>query len=428
MEAISQRVVVIGAGVTGITTAYALARRGFSVTVVERLGGPALETSRANAGQRSYGYVYPWASPAMLKHALPWLLSRDGPLKIALPPSPQTVRFLARTLRFIFSKGLYLSNKRAMLELARYSRDCFIALEQELNLSFDGQHRGLMELASSARVLNDLKVTARLLTELGVDNQLLSSEQVRQVEPGLTGKAPVYGALRILGDGTGDCHHFTKALAVECERLGVAFQYDTSVTDAELDGGRIRSLVVAPAGAKTPQKLEGDHFVLCAGCDSREIGEHLGETLPIYPVKGYSLTAPLLDPARGPQSTVVDDRFKVVVTRLGDRLRATGFVELADRQRNIPEQRLNTLRRAIASRFPGASDWDTAEPWTGFRPMTPDGPPIIGPGKRANLFLNTGHGTFGWTLSAASAELTAQALTGETPAVSLTSFRPGRFR
>ncbi len=430
MSKTPQRIVVIGAGVIGVTTAYALARRGFKVTVVERLAGPALETSRANAGQRSYGYVSPWADPGMLKHALFWLLKTDGPLKIAMPPSLSTLRFLAQTLRFIFSKGLYTENKRAMLRLGAYSRECFMALEEELALPFDGGHLGLINLASDAPTFDKLRATADLLAELGIPHNWLTPEQVRQIEPGLTGDAPLYGALQAAGDGTGDCHRFTLSLADACEKLGVEFLYGQTVIDGELNGQRIESLVLATDGsaeAQVRQKVEADQFVLCAGCDSCAIGALFGERLPIYPVKGYSLTAPLDNPDRAPRSTVVDDRFKVVATRLGERLRVTGFVELADRQRDIPERRLATLRRAAASRFPGAADLDNADAWTGFRPMTPDGPPIIGRGKQDNLFLNTGHGTFGWTLSAASAELTAQVISGEEPAISITPFNPGRF-
>lgn len=426
-----KRIAVIGAGVTGITTAYALARRGHQVTVVEKLLGPALETSRANAGQRSYGYVSPWASPFMLKHALPWLLRADGPLKISMPPSAATLRFLARTLGFIFTRGLYTRNKRAMLELAAYSRDCFLALEGTLGPSFDGGHGGLIDLASDAATYRGLESSARLLDEMGIACQLLEPEAVRRLEPGMTGTAPLFGALRCETDGTGDCHRFTQALADHCASLGVELRYGQTVTGVDLDRTRVRAITLAPSSrspASPSQRLEADQFVLCAGCDSHHLGKMFRERLPIYPVKGYSLTAPIGDPDRAPRSTVIDDRFKVVATRLGERLRVTGFVELTDRRREIPRQRLETLRRAVATRFPGAADLATAEPWTGFRPMTPDGPAILGPGKMGNLFLNTGHGTFGWTLSAASAELTAQSLSGERPALGLEPFSPDRFR
>lgn len=426
------QIAVIGAGVVGVTTAYALARRGHRVTVVERLSAPALETSRGNAGQRSYGYVYPWASPAMLKKALPWLIKPSGPLKMHLPPTPWTLRFLAATWRFANQPGVFATNKRAMLRLGAYSRQCFLELENTEPLAFDGQHAGLVDLASDAATAESLKATAGLLSELGVDHQWLTPEALYDVEPGMRGGAPLVGALRIPGDGTGDCQHFTQALAARCEALGVQFRYNVEARDVVRDRGHIRALMLAATEGEASQEpqtpsLEADAFVLCAGCQSRGLGRALGIDLPIYPIKGYSLTAPLKDAERAPRSTVIDDRYKVVATRLGDRLRATGFVELAEFDRNIPLSRLATIRQAVESRFPGAADLDHAEPWTGFRPMTPDGPPIIGQLKRDNLYLNTGHGTFGWTLSAASAELIGQLVDGDTPAVDLTAFRPARF-
>lgn len=422
-------VAVIGAGVVGVTTAYALSQRGHEVTVIERLEAAGLETSRANAGQRSYGYVYPWAAPAMIKKALPWLLQQDAPLKMRLPPSPETLRFLIMTWRFAQAPGLFDTNKRAMLRLGSYSRQCFQALEAELGLEFDGDHGGLMELASNEHSLKGLQVNAGLLNELGIDHELLDVEETLEREPALADHGPLLGALWLPGDGTGDCHRFTQALAAVCESRGMRFHYGAKVIGSERDKGHIRALRLEPSSAQdeVPERVEADAFVLCAGTESHRLGDLFGARLPIYPVKGYSLTAPLLDPERSPRSTVIDDRYKVVATRLGSRLRATGFVELADFDRRIPESRLATIRRAIESRFPGAADLESAESWTGFRPMTPDGPPVIGEGKRNNLYLNTGHGTFGWTLAAGSAQLIAQVIDGEKPATSLEPFRPGRF-
>ncbi|APX93407.1 FAD-dependent oxidoreductase [Halomonas sp. 1513] len=421
-------IAVIGAGVVGVTTAHALQQRGHRVTVVESHAAAGLETSRANAGQRSYGYVYPWASPAMLKKALPWLVKRDGPLKLKLPPSPHALRFLAATWRFAQQPGLFEANKRAMLRLGAYSRQCFEALEAEVPLAFDAGSGGLIELASDVESLKALQVNAGLLGEMGIAHQLMTAAEVAEREPALAGSQPLVGGIWLPGDGTGDCHRFTQGLAASCEARGVRFLFETQVTGAERDGGgHLRALTLASRDGEALEPLAADAFVLCAGTASQRLGEMFGARLPIYPVKGYSLTMPLRDAARAPRSTVIDDRYKVVVTRLGERLRVTGFVELAEHDRQIPGQRLETLRHALASRFDGAADFDRAESWTGFRPMTPDGPPVIGEGKRNNLFLNTGHGTFGWTLSAASAQLIAQLIDGDKPALALEAFRPGRF-
>ncbi len=416
------RVVVIGAGVTGVTAACALARRGHEVTVVERLEAAAMETSRSNAGQRSYGYVYPWAAPAMIKKALPWLIKTTGPLKMAMPPSFTTLRFLLATWRFAHAPGLFERNKKAMLRLGVFSRQCFLELERTLPLSFDGGHGGLIDLASDQATAEGLKESMGMLDELGIGCQWLTPDALLEQEPGLKGGAPLAGALRITEDGTGDSHQFTQSLAEQCREKGARFLFDSVVTDVRKTGGRIGAVVL-----ESGEELEADAVVLSAGCESRFLGETLGLNLPIYPVKGYSLTAPLDDPSRAPRSTVIDDRYKVVATRLGDRLRATGFVELTDFNRRIPESRLATIRTAVASRFPGAADLEKAESWTGFRPMTPDGPPIIGRYGFENLYLNTGHGTFGWTLSAGSGELIGQLVDGETPAVDLSAFDPARF-
>ena len=419
-------VVVVGAGVVGVTTAWALRQRGYQVTVVERLEQAGLETSRANAAQRSYGVVYPWASAAMVRKALPMLLNKDGALKMAMPPSLTTLRFLFDTLRFAYSPGLYGLNRRAMLRLAMHSRDCFARLHDTLDLAFDGEHGGLLHLASSPAALAEYRGTKVLLDELGIANRLLTPAQVREAEPGMTGSGPLHGALSFDTDGTGDCHLFTQALARACEAEGVGFRFRTGVRCLVADDHRVSAVELQREGG-APETLAADAVVIAAGCASPGLLHGLGMRVPIYPVKGYSLTTEMTDLSRGPRSTVHDDYFKVVSTRLGERLRVTGFVELSGFNRDIPERRLDTLRKSVAARFPGAADLTDARQWTGFRPMTPDGPPMIGRGPRENLFLNTGHGTFGWTFSAGSAELIAQVIDGETPALNLDPFRPGRF-
>lgn len=421
-------VVVIGAGVIGVTTAHALSQRGHQVTVVERLAAAGLDTSRANAGQRCYGYVYPWASSAMVRKALPWLIRRDGPLKLHMPPSLDTWRFLASTWRFAQTPGLFDDNKRAMLRLGAYSQQCFQVLEDTLELSFDGAHDGLMELASDASAFETLEANAALLNEMGIEHRLLDVAEAVEREPALAGHGELTGALYLPGDGTGDCHRFTQALAAASARQGVRYLFDTRVSGALYERGHLHALELVRESDGSPcAALAAEAFVLCTGASSGQLAERFGMRLPIYPVKGYSLTAPLVDPDRAIRSTIIDDRYKVVMTRLGDRLRATGFVELAGCDRRIPDSRLKTIRHAVATRFPGAADLDAAEPWTGFRPMTPDGPPVIGVGEYRNLFLNTGHGTFGWTLSAGSAQLIAQLVDGERPALPLAPFRADRF-
>ncbi len=420
-------IVVVGGGVVGMTTAYELNRRGHQVTVLERHGVAGNETSKGNAAQRSYGVVYPWADPAMVFKALPWLFKQDGPLKLRVPPSVETLRFMFATLRYAWSPGLFGLNRRAMLRLGMHSRERFLTLEKELDLAFDGAHQGLLHLASTPEALEGYRATHELLNELGIPSRLLTPEEVREVEPGMVGDGPLYGALRYDTDGTGDCHLFSRELAKACEENGVTIRYNVEAEELIAGDNKVRAVTLRRAGGLL-ETLEADAFVISAGCWSNHLVKPLGLDLPIYPVKGYSLTVPLKDPARAPVSTIHDDNFKVVSTRLGNRLRATGFVELADFNRDIPEARLATIRKSVESRFPGCADLDAAESWTGFRPMTPDGPAIIGRGPRDNLYLNTGHGTFGWTLSAGSADLIAQVIDGKEPAVCLDAFRPQRFK
>lgn len=420
-------IVVIGGGVVGMTTAYELNRRGHSVTLIERHGIAGNETSKANAAQRSYGVVYPWADPGIVLKAIPWMLKQDGPLKLRFPPSLETLRFMVSTLRYAWSPGLFGLNRRAMLRLGIHSRARFLALEDELDLAFDGDHRGLLHLASTPEALAGYRATHDLLNELNIPSRLLTPEQVREAEPGMVGNGPLYGALSYDTDGTGDCHLFSRALAKACETRGVKVRYNMEAERLIDDGQRVSAVMVRDQGG-TPATLNADAFVISAGCWSNHLVQPLGMHLPIYPVKGYSLTVPMKDPGRGPTSTIHDDNYKVVSTRLGNRLRATGFVELADFNRDIPEARLATIRKSVEFRFPGCADLDAADTWTGFRPMTPDGPAIIGRGPRENLYLNTGHGTFGWTLSAGSADVIAQVIEGDEPTICLDAFRPGRFQ
>jgi len=419
-------IVVVGGGVVGVTTARELVRRGHRVTVLERHALAGNETSKGNAAQRSYGVVYPWADPHIMFKALPWLLKTDGPLKLRMPPSLAALKFLFATFRYATAPGLFGLNKRAMLRLGIHSRERFLALEQEHDLKFDGAHKGLLHLASTPEAMEDYRELHQLLSEMGIKARLLTPEQVREAEPGMTGNGPLYGALSYDTDGTGDCHLFSQELARVCEDLGVTFRYQVEVRSLLADHRRVHGVYLKNADGQS-ETLEADAVVVCAGCWSPELVRPLGVDISIYPVKGYSITATLSDPEKAPTSTIHDDHYKVVSTRLGNHLRATGFVELADFNRDIPEARLATIRKSVQSRYPGCADLTDVETWTGFRPMTPDGPPIIGRAGRDNLYLNTGHGTFGWTLSAGSAAVIAQVIDGEEPAVPIDPFRPDRF-
>lgn len=417
--------VIIGAGVVGITTAWALQRRGYQVTVIEKQSEAALETSRGNAGQRSYGHVSPWASPKLIRKTVPSLIKRHGPLKIQPLPTPITLHFLVSMWRAAYTPGLFQRNHEAMLQLAQFSRTQFLDLEKQLKLDFDGHHGGMLKLASNEAEKRDLLDIAKTLQSLDIPCRWFDPNAARDQEPGLRDDTPLVGALHVPGDGSGDCHRFTQALARECEAAGVRFRYNTSVTHLKTSEDGLERLQVN--GEDGPEWIDGDLFVISAGCASREMGLSLGVKWPIYPVKGYSLTVPIEHPERAPISTLVDDRYSIAITRLGNRLRATGFAELTEFNRKIPDRRLASIREGLESRFQGAVDWNKAESWTGFRPMTPDGPALIGKAFQDNVYVNSGHGTWGWTLSAGSAEVVARQIAGESVPLNLEAFDPLRF-
>ncbi|MGO3296318.1 MAG: FAD-dependent oxidoreductase, partial [Marinobacter sp.] len=284
-------VVVIGGGVVGVTTAWELVRRGHQVTVLERHCVAGNETSKGNAAQRSYGVVYPWADPSMVFKALPWLFKQDGPLKLRMPPSLAAVQFMFSTLRYAWSPGLFGFNKRAMLRLGIHSRDCFLKLEEELNLAFDGGHRGLLHLASTPEELEAHRDTHRVLNEMGIASRLLTPEQVYEAEPGMAKNGPLYGALSYDTDGTGDCHLFSQELAKACEEKDVRFRYGVQVERLVANSQTVESVVLRTESGQQ-EILDADAFVISAGCWSGELVGPLGLKLPIYPIKGYSITVP----------------------------------------------------------------------------------------------------------------------------------------
>ncbi|XOZ32257.1 D-amino acid dehydrogenase [Halomonadaceae bacterium KBTZ08] len=419
------KALVVGAGIVGVTTARMLARRGYEVTVVDAHEGPGLETSYANAGQRSYGHVSPWAAPNLIGVGLKGLVRRQGPLKMPMPPAPRTMGFLLQTLRYAWEKGRYEASNRAMLQLGQLSQDAFHAIDQELPEGFDGQHAGLLEISRDPAEYAGLQSKARALAEQAIDHEWLAPDAVRRQEPALATTDGLQPSLLINGDGTGDCHRLSWLLMEQCREAGVRFLFNTSVTQWAHNGHALEGAHVSDGDSSWLEAA--DTTVVCAGCASRDLTRPLGLKLPVYPVKGYSLTAPLEDPGKAPRSTVVDLDNNVAITRLGDRMRVTGFAELNGFNRRTPESRLQVLQEAVNERFPGAAAFHHAEPWTGFRPMLPDGPPALGAGNLDNLWINTGHGTFGWTLSAGSAELLGLLMHGETPRIATQAFNPRRF-
>jgi D-amino-acid dehydrogenase len=415
------RVVVLGAGVIGVTTAYYLQRAGHEVTVLERQPGPALETSFANAGEVSPGYASPWAGPGIPRKALRWLTMRHPPLIVRPIPDPALVAWVWQTLMNCNTKS-YAINKARMVRVAEYSRDVLKALRGETGITYHERMQGTLQLFRQQKQVDGAHKDIAVLEDYGVAYELLDRAGCVRAEPGLAASsAPIAGGLRLPGDETGDCHVFTTRLAEIAAALGVSFRFNTVIGGIETEGRRVVS-ARTDAGAVT-----GDAFVLALGSFSPRLAATLGIRLPIYPVKGYSITAPIRDESVAPVSTVLDESYKIALTRLGSRIRVGGMAELSGYNTRLADSRRETLAFCLNELFPGAGDTDAASFWTGMRPMTPDGTPILGRGRLDNLFINSGHGTLGWTMACGSARIIADLVSGRTPEVDMTALGPERY-
>ncbi|WP_138469222.1 D-amino acid dehydrogenase [Poseidonocella sp. HB161398] len=415
------KVAILGAGVIGVTSAYYLARAGHEVTVIDRQEGPALETSFANAGQVSPGYSAPWAAPGIPLKAIKWLMMEHAPLILHAKNDLGTIRWLGELLKNCTS-ARYAVNKSRMVRVAEYSRDCLKELRAGLDLPYDGRQQGTLQLFRSQKQVEAMAKDVAVLKADGVPFEVLDTEGCIAAEPGLAAaRDKIVGGLRLPGDETGDCFLFTNALAQECERLGVTFQYGTSIDGLVTEGDRVTGIRTG-AGLVT-----ADAIVTALGSYATAFLKPLGIRLPVSPVKGYSITAPIVDAARAPASTVMDETFKVAITRLGDRIRVGGMAEIAGFDLSLSERRRATLLNSLDSLFGGAADTAQASFWSGLRPMTPDGTPIIGRTKFRNLWLNAGHGTLGWTMSCGSARVLADLVSGGRPEIDATDLGLERY-
>ncbi len=415
------KVVVLGAGVIGTTTAWALARQGAEVTVIERQPGAALETSYANAGQVSPGYSTPWAAPGIPLKAMKWLFQRHAPLAIRLDGSWFQMRWMAHMLANC-SASSYTINKERMMRLSEYSRDCLRNWRAEVSLHYDERSAGTLQLFRTQAQLDAAQRDVEVLQACGVPFELLDRAGVIRAEPGLAhASASFCGGLRLPNDETGDCHQFTSQLATKATELGVKFLYGQSVSHLQHDGQHLQGITLADQTT-----LHADRYVLAAGSYSRDLLLPLGLDIPVYPVKGYSLTLPITNETLAPQSTVLDETYKIAVTRLGDRIRVGGMAELGGFDLRLNPRRRQTLEKVTRELFAGG-DLSQAEFWTGLRPMTPDGTPLVGATPLSNLYLNTGHGTLGWTMACGSAQVLADQIMGVQPAINTEGLDMGRY-
>jgi D-amino-acid dehydrogenase len=415
------RVLVLGSGVIGASVAYYLARSGHQVTVVDRQAGPALETSFANAGEVSPGYSAPWAGPGVPAKAIKWLLMHHSPLVIKPMLDMAMWRWGTQMLRNC-TEARYKVNKARMVRLAEYSRDCLRELRAETGIRYDERSQGTLQLFRTQKQLDGVAQDTEILQQYGVPFQLLDRAGYLQYEPALAGVQHKFvGGLRLPDDETGDCFKFTQRLAEAAKAMGVQFSFGVDIQAIHAAGGRI-------SGVHTSEGvLKADRYVLALGSYSTQMLAPLGVRIPVYPVKGYSITVPVTDAAMAPESTIMDETHKVAVTRLGDRIRVGGTAALSGFDLGLDPARRRTLEFVVSDLFPHGGDVSRAEFWCGLRPMTPDGTPIVGGTAIDNLFLSTGHGTLGWTMAAGTGRVMADLISGRTPQIDMEGLSVDRY-
>ncbi|PHV48156.1 D-amino acid dehydrogenase [Janthinobacterium sp. BJB301] len=397
------RVAVLGAGITGVTTAYALAKRGVDVTLIERHRYAAMETSYANGGQLSASHAEVWNHKATILNALKWMARRDAPLLLHPWPSWHKLSWFAE---FLAAMPAYERNTIATARMAIAAREHLFAWAKEENIAFDHRRAGILHVYRERAGFERAAGVSRLLAQGGLERRAVTRQEMRAIEPALQGD--FYGGYYTDSDSTGDIHKFTSGLADACVRLGVACRYGAEVTALAREHGKVRISVGDGVGEDSTLF---DAVVICAGTASRALAASLGDHVNVYPVKGYSITVQLDDlacRAAAPSVSLLDDATKLVSSRLGeDRLRVAGTAEFNSINHDIRADRIRPLLQWVEQCFPGINTRKVI-PWAGLRPMLPDMLPKVGPGKAPGVYYNTGHGHLGWTLAAATAEMVAQ--------------------
>ncbi len=416
------RILILGSGVVGTASAYYLAKAGHEVTVVDRQDGAGLETSFANAGQVSPGYSAPWAGPGIPVKAIKWLLMHHSPLVIRPSLDPKMYVWMARMLANC-TEAAYARNKARMVRLAEYSRDALDALRAETGIAYDERTLGTLQLFRTQKQLDHVHTDTDVLDQYKVPYEVLDPAGCIRAEPALARVRDKFvGGLRLPGDETGDAHLFTQRLAAICAQMGVTFRYGATIDALRTEGGRVTGVALASG-----EVLTADLYVAAMGSYTPALLSPLGIRLPVYPVKGYSITLPIVDADAAPRSTVMDETYKVAITRLGERIRVGGTAELAGFDLTLREARRQTLAFSVGDLFPAGGDISQATFWTGLRPMTPDGTPIVGPTKLSNLFTNTGHGTLGWTMACGSGRVLADMIGGRTTDIDAQDLSVARY-
>lgn len=408
------KILVLGAGLAGVTSAWYLARDGHQVTVVERQDGPALETSFANGGQISVSHPEPWANPGAPLQILRWLGRKNAPLRFPLRANWEQwqfgLRFLGQCL-----PGRTRRNMDAIAHLAVYSRQQLQALREETGIEYDALQKGILHLYFTRSALRQARKKVPILQDYGIPAEMLDPDACLALEPALAHLIKnLRGGMYAPQDESGDAHKFTCNLAVLCAQKGVQFHYKTRIQSLSQFGNRVTGAYVVDDRGRRGL-LSANAVVLAAGSFSPRLMQPLDEKLPIYPIKGYSLTLPLAPEAPAPQISITDEAHRIVISNLGDRLRIAGTAEFCGFDTSIDKVRCEAIRSRARALFPQAVDAKAGECWAGLRPATASNVPIIGESRFEGLYYNTGHGTLGWTLACGSARSLADIIAGRQP-------------
>jgi D-amino-acid dehydrogenase len=410
------KVLILGAGVIGTSTAWYLAQQGHEVTVVERREGAGLETSFANGGQISVCHAEPWANPGAPGKILQWIWRDDAPLLFRLRMDPAQwswgVRFLAECL-----PARTRANIGEIVKLSLYSRTSLQELRAATGIEYDQLELGILHYYTEPREFERAAGAASLMRKYGLDRDVKTVEEAVAIEPALgTARDKIVGATYTSSDESGDAHLFTARLAKMAEEKGARFLFEREVRGIQAGGGRIEGVAVRQ-GKDVDEVMTADAYVVALGSYSPLLTRAIGLRLPVYPAKGYSASVPIRDASKAPRVSLTDDAAKIVITRLGNRMRIAGTAELSGYSTDLNPVRCEALTRRAAEMFPGAGDYGNATFWTGLRPSTPSNVPIVGATRFPNLYLNTGHGTLGWTMAAGSGRALADIISGRKPDV-----------
>ena len=417
------KVLVLGAGVIGTTSAYFLAKQGHDVTVIDRQESVAMETSYANAGCLSYGFTSPLAGPGLPFNILKWTLTGRSPLVINPNMSIDTIKFMYRLYKNCNPKS-YEINKSRMLRIANYSQKALLEIEADFDINYSQRKQGSLQLFWNTKEIDKAKRDISILEKFNIKAEFLDSENCVKVEPGLKYiKNQLAGGIHFMDDFTGNCYLFSNEIYKKCVEMGVNFEFNTKIKSIETNNNEVSSVLTSKG------EFKADCYSVSLGSYSTKILSQIGIQTPIYPVKGYSITLPVLTDEDAPQSTIMDERNKIAVTRLGDKIRVAGIAHLTDFNKDLRVKSLESLKHGIDRLFPNSyettNDFDF---WTGFRPSTPDSTPIIGPTPFSNLYLNTGHGSLGWTMSAGSGKLLSSLMSGIKPEISSEGIDMSRYK